>query len=172
MWETRPGGAGEQRRGLSSAPFLLGARLSQPQGIKANLKNHHRIEAIAPRSLTRPRGLSEFREAFGLRWQAKRDTAFGTGLDNQAHHAIRKRHRRYPPSAVLLRRTGAPVFAALRPGRLPAHSKTWRQCARFVESISRRPHRRRDRQRHRTQTTGFNSRRPGKIVTNYALLLF
>jgi hypothetical protein len=37
----------------------------------------------------------ELPPGFGVRWQAKRDTAFDAGLDHRACHTIRKRRRRY-----------------------------------------------------------------------------
>jgi hypothetical protein len=68
-------------------------------------------------------------------WTAAGIPQSGSHAALEARSAVEKRCRRCPPSAVLLRpssavallrrmeRTGAPVFAALRPGKLPPQSK-------------------------------------------------
>jgi hypothetical protein len=50
-----------------------------------------RSAALRPGSLDEP---FELPPGFGLQWQAKRDTAFGNGLDNRMRHVIQKRRRR------------------------------------------------------------------------------
>ncbi len=71
---------------------------------------------------------------FGLRREPRKHSGHAA---LEALSAVEKRCRRCPPSAVLLRRTGAPVFAALRLGRLPPHSKIL--AAHFLLLISYSP---------------------------------